>query len=64
MTGHVLPVHPVRRKQNTGSEWLENIQIPYRSMGRLLVEEVVVHFDFGIGLEVIWHEHDGYLNMT
>lgn len=33
-------------------------------MWSLLVEEVVVHFDFGIGLEVIWHEHDGYLNMT
>lgn len=30
----------------------------------LLVEEVVVHFDLGIGLEVVWHEHDGNLNMT
>lgn len=30
----------------------------------LLVEEVVVHFDLRIGLEVVWHEHDGNLNMT
>lgn len=30
----------------------------------LLVKEVVVHFDFRIGLEVIWHEHDGNLNMA
>lgn len=29
-----------------------------------LVEEVVVHFDLGVGLEVIGHEHDGDLNMT
>lgn len=30
----------------------------------LLVEEVVVHFDLRIGLEVVWHEHDGNLNMA
>ncbi len=30
----------------------------------ILVEEVVVHFDLRIGLEVVWHEHDGNLNMA
>lgn len=30
----------------------------------LLVEEVVVHFNLRIGLEIIWHEHDGNLNMA
>jgi len=30
----------------------------------VLVEQVVVHFDLRIGLEVIWHEHDGNLNMA
>lgn len=29
-----------------------------------LVEEVVVHFDLGVGLEVIGHEHDGDLNVA
>lgn len=32
--------------------------------GNSLVEEVVVHFDLGVGLEVIGHEHDGDLNVT
>ena len=30
----------------------------------LLVKEVVVHFDFRVRLEVVWHEHDGNLNMA
>lgn len=34
------------------------------TVSHLLVKEVVVHFDFRIGLEVIWHEHDGNLDMA
>lgn len=30
----------------------------------LLVEEVIVHLDLGVGLEVIRHQHDGDLNMA
>lgn len=62
MTGHVLPVHP-QTGENTKYSFYTDQKIE-KLMGSLLVEEVVVHLDFGIGLEVIWHEHDGYLNMT
>jgi hypothetical protein len=27
-------------------------------MNNLLIEEVIVNFDFGIGFEVIGHQHD------
>lgn len=32
--------------------------------GYSLVEEVVVHLDLGVGFKVIWHKHDGNLNMA
>lgn len=37
---------------------------PGETEGNLLVEEVVVDLNLGVGLEVIWHEHDRYLDMA
>lgn len=67
MTRHVLPAGQ-RRQNKTAGETLQHNQLLVgarrRFEGNSLVEEVVVHFDLGVGLEVIGHEHDGDLDVA
>lgn len=50
-------------RRKSGTEVSVSLRTEQRG-ARLLVEEVVVHFDLGAGFEIVWQQHDRYRHLA